>query len=196
LLDIKADERSGNRPNDPNYYVSLWVRHCTARHLTLSDALNLLECREFPDDDNSVEEFGEVKYVLAIVLLFWAGSAGAQDKTINIELNNIAARNDVCQVYFRVRNQTDTAYSAFKLDLAFFDKSGVINDRALIDLAPLRGNKTSIHVFDMPDLDCATVGEVLLNDITECIVSGEGKASADCFASVSLSSRGKLSFVH
>jgi hypothetical protein len=158
--------------------------------------MNLLGSRATPDDDNSVEEFDEVKYVLAIVLLFWAGAASAQEKAINIELNNIAARSNVCQVYFRVQNQTDAAYSAFKLDLAFFDKSGVINDRALIDLAPLRAHKTSIHVFDMPDLDCGTVSEVLLNDITECVGAGETKAPGDCFAAVSLSSRGKLSFVH
>lgn len=136
-----------------------------------------------------------MKHVLAIIMIFWAGAAVAQDSSINIELNNIASRNDVCQVYIRVRNQTDAAYDAFKIDLAFFDKAGVINDRVLIDLAPLRSNKTSIHVFDMPDLDCNNVGEVLLNDITECTAADGATAPTDCIAAVQLSSRGDITFV-
>ena len=136
-----------------------------------------------------------MKQMLAIIMMFWAGAAIAQDSSINIELNNISARNDVCQVYIRVRNQTDAAYSAFKIDLAFFDKTGVINDRVLIDLAPLRASKTSIHVFDMPDLDCGNVSEVLLNDITECVAAEGTTAPADCFAAVKLSSRGDIAFV-
>ena len=136
-----------------------------------------------------------MKQLLAIIMMFWAGAAVAQDSSINIELNNISARNDVCQVYIRVRNQTDAAYSAFKIDLAFFDKTGVINDRVLIDLAPLRASKTSIHVFDMPDLECGNVSEVLLNDTTECTAAEGATAPADCFDAVKLSSRGDIAFV-
>lgn len=136
-----------------------------------------------------------MKQLLVIVMLFWAGAAAAQEGAIKIELNNIELRNGVCQVFIRVGNETDTAFSAFKVDLAFFDKGGVINDRVLVDLAPLRARKTSIHVFDMPDLECNNVGEVLLNDITECQAEDAANTPADCFAAVSLSARGDISFI-
>jgi len=136
-----------------------------------------------------------VKKWLAMAMALWAGSAAAQEGALQIELNNIALRNDVCQVFIRVGNQSDTAYTAFKIDLAFFDKDGVINDRVLVDLAPLRARKTSIHVFDMPDLDCGNVGEVLLNDISECQAEDPANTPADCFAAVTLGSRGDIGFI-
>ena len=136
-----------------------------------------------------------MKKLLVIMLAVWAGSAAAQENAVNIELNNIALRNDICQVFIRVGNKSDTTYSAFKIDLAFFDNDGIINDRVLVDLAPLRARKTSIHVFDMPDLECGNVGEVLLNDITECVAEESENTPADCFAAVSLSSRGDVDFI-
>jgi len=142
-----------------------------------------------------LKESGAVKKLLVMMMVLWAGAAAAQDSTIKIELNNIALRNSVCQVFIRVQNQSDLAYSAFKIDLAFFDKGGVINDRALVDLAPLRARKTSIHVFDMPDLDCDNVGEVLLNDITECKAEDAAATPADCFAAVTIGARGDIGFI-
>lgn len=136
-----------------------------------------------------------MKKLLVMILAVWAGSAAAQESTVNIELNNIALRNDVCQVFIRVGNQSDTTYSAFKIDLAFFDKDGIINDRVLVDLAPLRARKTSIHVFDMPDLDCGGIGEVLLNDITECQAENPENTPANCFDAVTLSARGDIGFI-
>jgi len=85
-----------------------------------------------------------VKKLLVTMLAIWAGSAAAQESALNIELNNIALRNDVC---------------------------------------------------DMPDLDCDNVGEVLLNDITECRAENSENTPEDCFAAVSLSARGDISFI-
>mgnify|MGYP003654913920 FL=1 len=144
---------------------------------------------------SSHKERSAVKHMLVVVMMLWAGAAVAQDSKLNIELNSIAARDNICQVYIRVLNQTDAAYDVFKIDLAFFDKGGVINDRVLVDLAPLRARKTSIHVFDMPDLDCNNVGEVLLNDITECKAAEGAKAPDDCFAAVALSAKGDIRFI-
>ena len=131
-----------------------------------------------------------MKKWLVMAMVLWAGAAAAQENTVNIELNNIALRNDVCQVFIRVGNESDTNYAAFKIDLAFFDQDGIINDRVLVDLAPLRARKTSIHVFDMPDLDCGNVGEVLLNDITECQAENAENSPDDCFAAVRLNAHG------
>lgn len=140
------------------------------------------------------KEIGVVKQALAALIVLWAGVAVAQESKIEIELNRVAERDGICQVYFRVKNRTETPFSGFKVDLAFFDKNGVINDRVLVDLAPLRSQKTSIHVFDMPDLDCANIGEVLLNDITECQATDGANSPGDCFGAVKLTAKGGLDF--
>ncbi len=114
---------------------------------------------------------------------------------LEIELNSIALRNDSCEVYLRVRNETTMEFSVFKVDLAFFDRSGIINDRSLVELGPLRADKTSLHVFQMPDMDCNDVGEVLLNDITECRLTDSATNVGDCLDLVTLSSKGDIAFV-
>jgi hypothetical protein len=133
--------------------------------------------------------------ILALFAFVMAGSAAAAEETLSIELNSIGVRSESCEVYLRVRNQTPNGYSVFKVDLAFFDRAGVINDRSLVELGPLRANKTSMHVFQMPDMDCDNVGEVLLNDVTQCTPAGEGAvAPADCLDVVSLSSKSDIAF--
>lgn len=134
--------------------------------------------------------------VLALIAVMVAGAPALAEEKLEIELNSIGLRNDTCEVYLRVRNQTPHGFSAFKVDLAFFDHAGVINDRSLVDLAPLRANKTTLHVFQMPEMDCNDIGEVLLNDVTECTPDdGEGPAPADCLALVTISAKGDIAFV-
>jgi hypothetical protein len=140
-----------------------------------------------------------VACVLRILTLFTVLVASvpalADGDKVDIELNSIGPRNDTCEVYLRVRNQSSMAFSSFKIDLAFFTRNGIINDRSLVELGPLRAQKTSLHVFQMPDMDCADVGEVLLNDVTDCTVEGEGQTPGDCLSLVTLSAKGDLSFI-
>lgn len=131
--------------------------------------------------------------ILTVMAVLFAGAAHAQDAKLDIELNSIGLRSDSCEVYLRVRNQTPVGYDVFKIDLAFFDRAGVINDRSLVELGPLRANKTSLHVFQMPEMECGDVGEVLLNDVTECTPS-DGSA-IDCLGIVTLSSKGDIAFI-
>ena len=131
---------------------------------------------------------------VALIAFLVAGTAAQAADTLNIELNSIGVRNDTCEVYLRVRNQTPVGYSAFKVDLAFFDRQGVINDRSLVELGPLRGSKTSIHVFQMPEMDCENVGEVLLNDVTACTPADGSAAVGDCLSLVTLSAKGDIAF--
>ncbi len=131
--------------------------------------------------------------ILTVMAVLFAGAAHAQDAKLDIELNSIGLRSDSCEVYLRVRNQTPVGYDVFKIDLAFFDRAGVINDRSLVELGPLRANKTSLHVFQMPEMECGDVGEVLLNDVTECTPS-DG-STIDCLGIVTLSSKGDIAFI-
>lgn len=131
--------------------------------------------------------------ILTVMAVLFAGAAHAQDAKLDIELNSIGLRSDSCEVYLRVRNQTPVGYDVFKIDLAFFDRAGVINDRSLVELGPLRANKTSLHVFQMPEMECGDVGEVLLNDVTECTPS-DGSV-IDCLGIVTLSSKGDIAFI-
>jgi len=131
--------------------------------------------------------------ILTLVAVLFTGTAFAADEKLSIELNSIGLRNDSCEVYLRVSNKTPDGFDVFKVDLAFFDRAGVINDRSLVELGPLRANKTSLHVFQMPEMECGNVGEVLLNNVTECTATSG--APVDCLGIVTLSAKGDIAFI-
>lgn len=123
-----------------------------------------------------------------------AGGAAAQqaDGSLGVELNKLEAVDDFCRIYLVVRNESATAYDSFKLDLVFFSPDGVIGDRLFVELGPVRGEKMTVEVFDLPEIACDGIGEILLNDVAEC-TSG-GSEVANCVDRVALSSREGTTF--
>ena len=125
--------------------------------------------------------------LVALVLVATARCGLGAEETLGVELNRLEAREDGCRVHLVVSNPTARAYTAYQLDLVFFDTDGVIASRLALETAPLRAKKTMVHEFDVPGLGCDKIGKLLLNDISACEVA-EGEAG-DCVASVALSSR-------
>lgn len=123
------------------------------------------------------------------------GGAAAQetDRGMGVELNKLEALDAGCRVYLVVRNATGESYDSFKLDLVFFAPDGVISDRLLVELGPVRSDKTLVELFDVPATECGAIGEVLLNDVPEC-TSG-GAEVANCVDLVALRSREEATFV-
>ena len=128
---------------------------------------------------------------------FVAAFAHAQDTTspaqpessgdgVSIELNKLEKSEKGCRAYVVVTNPTSTSYDAFKLDLVLFNTEGAVYRRMLVDMAPVRANKTVVKTFGA-DGDCAQLGSVLVNEVTAC-QPGEPGACQDQLA---LSSRVK-----
>lgn len=107
----------------------------------------------------------------------------APDDPIRIELNTIETTQNRCRMVFVVENKGD-ALDSLKLDLAVFDREGVVRRRVATDLGPVRRAKTIVKSFEL-DGECGPVGSVLVNDVTACT---PGDASA-CLDRLALSSR-------
>jgi len=138
-----------------------------------------------------------MRILVALGLLASTAATALADDKVNIELNRIVPRDDVCVVSFLVSNPLPNGFSTFKLDLAFIDIEGVIDDEALVEFAPLRASKTRTRSVHMSDMDCSRITKVLLNDLTECEpTAGEGDAVtvSDCLSLVEISATGDLTF--
>ena len=146
--------------------------------------MRLMEFREL----RSRSSLG-IKTVLcaAVVLVFGLGAADAQDSGLAIELNKLEAQGDDCRAYFVIDNKDDTAYDGLKLDLVLFKPDGVIGQRFAVELAPLKGKKRTVKLFDVAGTSCDEVGSFLINEVMECKTSTGEKT--DCLQDLSVSSR-------
>ncbi len=135
-----------------------------------------------------------VPFITAAFMLPAVAAAQAPNaKPVRIELNKLEPGEGKCRTHLVITNKGKEAYSSFKVDLVFFDKKGVVTQRIAIDLAPLRAEKTSVIYFDVPEVDCAGLSKVLLNDVTACSVGTD--AQQNCVTRVETTSRSGAQFI-
>ncbi|MGE0024745.1 MAG: hypothetical protein AB7S70_14070 [Hyphomicrobium sp.] len=102
------------------------------------------------------------------LLFVLASPVAAEPKALSVELNKLEPQGAGCRAYMVVQNDDDTAYKAFKLDLVLFQQDGVIGRRFAMDLAPLKAKKRHVKLFDLDNIACDKIGNLLINDIVEC----------------------------
>jgi hypothetical protein len=96
-------------------------------------------------------------------------TAAAGEPRASIELNRLEPREAAgCRVWLLLRNPTATAHERLRLDLLVFGRDGVVARRMVVDAGALPAEKTMARIFDVPGLDCAAIGSLLLNDIPAC----------------------------
>ena len=127
-------------------------------------------------------------------LVVTGASGAAAEPGLDIELNKVEDGEGACVASLVVRNDMGQSLDRFSMDLYVFDRDGVIARQVLLDLAPLRGDKTTVARFNLIAGPCAEVSRVLVNDIPSCRGAGSGE-TLDCLAALTVSSRGKIEIV-
>ena len=131
---------------------------------------------------------------VAAALIVTGLSGAAAEPGLDIELNKAEDGEGACVVSFVVRNDMGHTLDRFSMDLYVFDRDGVIARQVLLDLAPLRGAKTTVARFNLIAGPCADVSRILVNDIPSCRGEGSG-GTLDCLAALTVSSRGSIEMV-
>ncbi|GAB3678199.1 Tat pathway signal sequence domain protein [Salinisphaera aquimarina] len=140
-----------------------------------------------------------IRMLVAAVLVITTGSAIAQAASesagggVEVELNKLEPVDGACRAYLVTQNLTDTRFDAFQLDVVMFDNDGIVARRLAVQIAPMAPQKTSLKVFDIKNLACGDIGQLLLNDVLECRDS-DG-ARDDCLSLISVSQRGNTPFI-
>ncbi len=148
--------------------------------------------------------------VMAAMVLVWAaGAAQAQGKPagggqtnppgaaavspaaqVAVELNKLETQQSSCRAYLVIDNQSEKSYDVLKLDLVLFQTDGIIGRRFALDLAPIKGKKRSVKLFDLDGVKCETIGSFLINDIMECKSGGADESA--CLDRLALSTRSNV----
>lgn len=92
-----------------------------------------------------------------------------------------------CRAFFLFRNQTGKTFEGFEMSLAILDTKGVIDRLLSIDAAPLPAGRTTLKLFEIPEIACSSISEVLLHDIPVC--KPQNQDPVDCFPLVTLASK-------
>ncbi len=124
----------------------------------------------------------------ATALILMAATAQADDGRLAVELNKFEpAETGGCRAFFLFRNQTDNSFEEFEMSLAILDSNGVIDRLLSIDAAPLPVQRTVLKLFEIPDIDCSNISEILLHDLPAC--KPQNAEPLDCFPLLALDSK-------
>jgi len=109
--------------------------------------------------------------------------SGAATGGINVELNKLEPVDSACRAYLVTQNLSDQTFNSLKLDVVMFDAQGIVAKRLAVQIAPMPAGKTSLKVFDIADLACDKIGQLLLNNVLECTVAPAAAVDDDTAAS-------------
>ena len=123
-----------------------------------------------------------------LLALFSVQIGVAQDGRLVVELNKFEANEEGgCRAFFLFRNQTDLTLEGFEMSLAILDTGGVIDRLLTIDAAPLPAARTTLKLFEVPDISCTAISEILLHELSSC--RPQNADEMDCFPIIDLVSR-------
>ncbi len=76
---------------------------------------------------------------------------------------------------------------ALRLDLVLFGTDGVIARRIALDVGPIQPGRIQVRPFELRDLPCDSIGQILINDTMLCKIGGTD--FPDCMDRLRTSSR-------
>lgn len=124
---------------------------------------------------------------LACTLMPLTVQAAGEGK-LTIELNKFEENEEGgCRAFFLFRNQTDLTLEGFEMSLAILNTDGIIDRLLSIDAAPLSAARTTLKLFEIPDIACGNISEILLHELASC--KPQNADQIDCFPLLELVSR-------
>lgn len=112
----------------------------------------------------------------------------AEDGKLTVELNKFEENETGgCRAFFLFRNQTKLTFEGFEMSLAILNTDGIIDRLLSIDAAPILAARTTLKLFEIPDIACGDISEILLHELASC--KPQNADEMDCFPLLNLVSR-------
>lgn len=117
-----------------------------------------------------------------------AATALSDSGRLTIELNKFEADDSGgCRAFFLFRNRTEMTFEGFEMSLAVLATNGVIDRLLTIDAAPIPAARTTLKLFEIPEITCEGISEILLHELSIC--QPQNAEQMDCFPILDLVSR-------
>jgi len=131
--------------------------------------------------------------LLAAPLAPIAATAQSLTVELTVELNKLETVETGCQAFFLFQNGLPDNLTGFEMSLAILTNDGVIDRLLTIDASPLPAQRTTLKLFEIPDIQCTAIGDILLHDIGAC--TPQNGEELDCFEFLELNSRASAALV-
>ena len=135
-----------------------------------------------------------LRCLLAAALLIPGALRAQEAPPLTIELNKLepvpAAQGTAagCRAYLVATDPEGGArVDALRLDLVLFGTDGVIARRIALDVGPIQPGRMQVRPFELRDLACDSIGQILINDTMLCKVGGADQP--DCMDRLQTTSR-------
>lgn len=102
----------------------------------------------------------------------------AQAEGLSIRLNALQPQPVACRLVFALDSGLETDIEELAAEIVVLDQAGRVERLTLLDFQTLPAGRPRIRSFDLPALDCAEVGGLVLNGIAVC--SAQGLTPRDC----------------
>lgn len=113
---------------------------------------------------------------------------------LTVELNKFEEGEEGgCRAFFLFRNRTELALEDFELSLAVLDSRGTIDRLLTIDASPLPAARTTLKLFEIAEIGCGDISELLVHDVPSC--RPQNAEEVDCFQFMDLASRASARLV-
>ena len=133
--------------------------------------------------------------IIAITCMLFATTAQAEDGKLTVELNKFEETEaGSCRAFFLFKNKTEKTFEAFEFSLAILDTGGIIDRLLTIDAAPLNASRTALKLFEIPEISCGNISEILMHEIGACRPQNESEM--DCYPVLNLISRTNAALVY
>lgn len=109
----------------------------------------------------------------------------ASEPTIALELNGVEPFDTACRLTFMATNGLATDIDKFVVETVILTTEGKVARLTIFDLRALPTDRPRVRQFDVPELACDSVGQVLINGVDAC--DGEGHQPATCSKALDLS---------
>ena len=136
----------------------------------------------------------QLAFTLIVTLAAGAGHVLAQEggnaPVLSLELNGAEPSERGCRLTFVAANRLGQDIARAAYEVALFGKDGLVKRLTVLDFKVLPESETKVRQFVIPDMDCADLGRVLINDATAC----DGPETAACMRQLETAARGALAF--
>jgi hypothetical protein len=124
--------------------------------------------------------------VLPLPIVAQEGPAD-QVSSIDVEMNSTAQLDGACQLTFMLRNGLETDISSLVFETVLLTTAGAVDRLTLFDMRDLPSGSPRVRQFNVPELACNELGQVLINGVSDC--SGDGIDGAMCSQALTYTSR-------
>jgi len=127
--------------------------------------------------------------VLCATICLPVAAAASDASTLNLELNAAETVGESCRLTFVLSNGLEQDIEKLVAETVLFSDEGSVVLLTLFDFATLPAGRPRVRRFQVPDTSCDRLGQVLINGVDTCIISGV--QSDMCQPALTLSSRVK-----